>query len=297
MEKELDTKFVHLKNAEIYAYREAGTSPKVLLILHGAASSSQIFTLFLPPLSETLRVIAVDLRGHGQSSYNSPLASHDDFVEDIKQFIEVLSIKKFYILGWSMGGNIAMKLAAQVPEKIEGLILLNSAGAKGFVVNKVDENGNVTNERAQTKEEVYKNPGPMKLVNSIANQDRETVRVGLKKSFFNGKAVLSSERLEVYVDEWLKCRCADCLPYNSNRYNISNEHSGAAEGTNEISKIKCKTLILHGENDMGVLKKEAEYIKDCLGDLAKIKIFDNAGHIVIEDYPKEVLKLIQEFCS
>jgi pimeloyl-ACP methyl ester carboxylesterase len=208
-----------------------------------------------------------------------------------------LGIKNFFIMGWSMGGNISMKLAAQIPEQIEGLILLNSAGAKGFIVNKVDENGNLTNERARTKEEVYRHPYCIKLVNTTANQDREPVREELKEYCFNGNNTLSPERLEVHVDEWLKCKCADCLPYNSNRYNISNEHSGVTEGTNEISNIKCKTLILHGENDLAVLKKEAEYIKSCLGDLAEIKIFDNSGHIVIEDYPLEVLKLIKEFCS
>ena len=63
-------------------------------------------------LEDRFRCVAVDLRGHGQSTYNQPVESTQDFATDIKLFIaEVVKAEEFYLLGWSMGAAIAMDLS------------------------------------------------------------------------------------------------------------------------------------------------------------------------------------------
>jgi len=67
-----------------------------------------------------------------------------------------------------------------------------------------------------------------------------------------------------------------------------------AKGTGEIGKIKCKVLILHGQKDT-VPKAESENTKKLLGDLAELKIFEDAGHMLLEDYPEEAIACMKDF--
>jgi len=292
MEVNSNIKTIRLQNGETYAYRESGSANSTtILLLHGAFASSAAFQLCSSQLSNSFHLFAIDFRGHSHSSYNQALASHDDFVTDLKQFTEALNLEEFYLLGWSMGGNIAMKFAAQYPEKVQGLLLISSAGPKGFATYKAD-----TQERARIREEVDTQPGARFVNEVVVKKDREGMRECLENYYFNGKNKPRPEIIEILIEAWLRCRCADILPYNSNNYNISDENNGVNDGTNELSKIKCKLLVLHGEKDVGVPVKEVEYIKEKLGDLVEFKVFEDAGHFVLEDYFDETIELIQKFC-
>ena len=114
MEVDFERKTIDLRNGETYAYTELGTSnTQTLVLIHGAFASSRAFQHCFLQLSKNFHIFALDLRGHGHSSYNQILSSHDDFVIDLKQFTEALNIGKFYILGWSKVANVAMKFASQ----------------------------------------------------------------------------------------------------------------------------------------------------------------------------------------
>ncbi len=297
MEVDFARKKIELRNGETYAYRELGTSnTQTIILIHGAFASSSAFQHCFLQLSKNFHIFAIDLRGHGHSSYNQTLSSHDDFVTDLKQFTDALNLDKFYLLGWSMGGNVAMKFAAQYPDQTQGLLLINPASTKGFPTYKVDENGVQTTERAKTKEEVNSQPGPRFIAESVVKKDREGIRGSLNGFYFNGKNKPREEMIEILTDAWLEFRCADVLPWNSNKFNISDEHNGVNQGMNEISKIKCKILIVHGGMDLGVPVEEAKYIKEKLGDLVELIVLSDAGHFVLEDYPKETLDAIEKFC-
>ena len=297
METNSNKKVILLPNGETYAYLESGISnPTTLLLLHGAFTSSAAFQLCFSQLSTSLHIIAIDFRGHGHSSYNQALLSHDDFVADLKQFTEALSLEKFYLLGWSMGGGIAMKFAAQYPEKTQGVILINSASPKGFSIYKHDENGVQTQERARTKEEVSQTPYAKFVREAVEKKDREGMKGMLENYYFTGKNKMRPEIEEILIEAWLECRCADILPYNSNTFNISDENNGVNDGTGEILKIKCKMLVLHGDKDAGASVKDVEYIKEKLGDLVELKVFEDAGHFVLEDCFDESIDLVKKFC-
>jgi len=107
-------KTIELRSGEIYAYSELRTSnPQTIILIHGAFASSTVFQ-------------------HGHSYYSQTLSSHDDFATDLKQFAEALSLYRFYLLGWCMGANVAIKFAAQYPDQTQGLLLINPASTKGF---------------------------------------------------------------------------------------------------------------------------------------------------------------------
>jgi len=296
MQADLSLKTVNLSNGETIAYRDVGENSEVLVLVHGAMGSSAVWLHLIPKFTDKFRVIAPDLRGHGKSSYKNLLKSHDETAEDLKLFFDAIGVKKFYLVGWSMGGGVSMKFTAKYPEYVQGLILHNSMGVQGVTYTKIIE-GKPSTERITTEEEAINHPHPVFLSTIIAQQDKDKIRFLHDTSIYGGKGKPDAERLESSINDWLDCRCAQRLGHLANIYNITNEHSGSVDGTNEIAKIKCKTLILHGEKDKIVPPKEAERIKQLIGDNAELKIYPEAGHAFLEDYPEEFVQLVKDFCA
>jgi len=288
--------FASLSNGETYAYRQAGeASSKPLLMIHGAFSSSSAFSHFFPQLSDTFRVIAPDLRGHGQSSWITPQESHDDHVEDLKLFCDELGLEKISLLGWSAGGAVTMKFAARYPELVDKLVLHGSIGAQGYPYYIPDENGKPTKSRITSWEEWSQHHQPKYFKSLTANRDIEKIHSLIMKTFC-GRNQPSDEFLKNATDDWFACRCYHLAGYWVNKFNITNEDNGASKGTNEISRIKCPVLLLHGERDMLVKLEEAKKTKALIGDNAVLKTFPEGGHAIMTDYPEEFLENLKRFC-
>jgi pimeloyl-ACP methyl ester carboxylesterase len=84
-----------------------------LLLVHGISMSRRYFHRQLEPLSEHHRVIAVDLRGHGDSSKPQNGHTVPHYARDLQRFIEVLGLERPVLLGWSMGGFVAYEYIRQ----------------------------------------------------------------------------------------------------------------------------------------------------------------------------------------
>lgn len=97
-----------------------------LILLHGNGENGGFFKNQIDFFAEKYRVIVPDTRGHGKSPRGSAPFTFDTFADDLKEFLDSLSIKKAVILGFSDGGNIALLFTLKYPEYVEKLIL-NSA--------------------------------------------------------------------------------------------------------------------------------------------------------------------------
>lgn len=101
---------------------------KPLLILHGWGSNSGRWQKVGELLAESgVKVIIPDLPGFGNSQEPSLAWSLDDYCEFIQEFIKLLNLEKFYLLGHSFGGALAVKCSLKFPEKIDKLILVSAA--------------------------------------------------------------------------------------------------------------------------------------------------------------------------
>lgn len=106
----------------------AANAPPLVLV-HGGRDQKRSWDRVAGDLSKTYRVIAFDLRGHGQSDW---VSDGDygvmDHVFDLSNLVETLQLSRFTLVGHSLGGNIALRYAGLYPEQIEKLVSIEGLG-------------------------------------------------------------------------------------------------------------------------------------------------------------------------
>jgi pimeloyl-ACP methyl ester carboxylesterase len=106
-------------------YTDEGEGDVVLLI-HGLGSSSEDWELQLPVLTPGYRVIAIDLRGHGESSKPAGPYSLEMFAGDVAALIEALDIGLCHVVGLSLGAMTTLELAASRPDLVRSAVVVNA---------------------------------------------------------------------------------------------------------------------------------------------------------------------------
>lgn len=106
-------------------YRQYGSGPK-LIILHGLYGSSDNWITIAKQLQEHYTVLLPDLRNHGASPHTAT-HSYEEMVDDLEQFYLETHTKDAYLIGHSMGGKVAMRFAAENPEKVNRLMVIDIA--------------------------------------------------------------------------------------------------------------------------------------------------------------------------
>lgn len=105
-----------------------------LILLHGNGESSDYFKGQMEALGRHCHVYAVDTRGHGKTPRGTAPFTIRQFSEDLAGFLDRLGVERAHILGFSDGGNIALRFAVSYPERVDKLIVdganLNPRGIK-----------------------------------------------------------------------------------------------------------------------------------------------------------------------
>lgn len=287
---------IELPNGETIGYRKVGEGEKVLILVHGNMSSSQHWDTVMESMPEDFTTYAIDMRGFGISSYNTPVNSLRDFAEDLKLFADALRLKKFSLAGWSTGGGVIMYFAIDYPEYVDKLILVESVGIKGYPIFKKDDQGQpILGEFLKTKEEIAKDPVQVvPILNAYANKDRNFLRFVWDNTIYTFNKP-EEERYEKYIDVMLQQRNLVDVDYSLVYFNISDEHNGVVEGTGEVHKITQPTLVIQGKNDLVVPMDMGVGIAEAIGENAKLELLDNGGHAPMTDDLDRFMKLMLSF--
>ncbi len=112
------------KNTHI-SYSDFGKGA-ALVLLHGFLENQKMWQELVPELSQKNRIITIDLLGHGESACLGYVHSMEENSEIVAAVLSKLRIRKTVLVGHSMGGYVALAFAELYPEKIKGLVLLNS---------------------------------------------------------------------------------------------------------------------------------------------------------------------------
>jgi pimeloyl-ACP methyl ester carboxylesterase len=101
-----------------------------LCFLHGGAAHAHWFDAVAPPFVDRFHTISLDQRGHGLSTWATPPAyATQDFAADLVAVMDALGWHHMVVIGHSMGGHNAMSFAAWHPERVRGLVIVDSRPA------------------------------------------------------------------------------------------------------------------------------------------------------------------------
>jgi pimeloyl-ACP methyl ester carboxylesterase len=110
---------------DLEMYYEIHGEGEPLILLHGGLGGIVEFSQVLPVLAETRQVIAVELQGHGRTADIDRPRSYETMADDVAGFIEFLGLENADIMGYSLGGGVALQTAILHPEVVNRLILIS----------------------------------------------------------------------------------------------------------------------------------------------------------------------------
>ena len=266
-------KYALLNNGEKIAYIEDGPkdSKYALIALHTNATTSYVYLDFMARMKDFIRVIAIDMRGHGRSSYLNPVTKIDDLSQDLHLFITDLGLKSVSLIGWSLGGGVGLKYSMEHPEMVNKLILQASVGLKGWS----------TEDETITVEDLLENPGIEMFLEQVADNNIEFI----EETYQPFKQLLGQEKFVEFCEQVLKEKALQ-----DSYYLI-----GGMDLSDSIAKLEAKVLILHGINDEVCPVKIAKETARVLGDKALLDVWDGVGHMMLAEAPARVASTVKKF--
>lgn len=133
----MSTYFVH-KNAKIH-YSVIGKG-KAVVLLHGFLENSSMWNSVSQELSKKYKVICIDLLGHGKTENTGYIHSMEDQANMVKAVLNHLKLRKYILIGHSMGGYVGLAFSKLFPQNIKGLCLMNSTALADTSEKKINRN-------------------------------------------------------------------------------------------------------------------------------------------------------------
>lgn len=120
------SRFVRVQGVDLHSLEWGLPTAPPLLLLHGGAAHAHWWDHIAPTLARDYRVIALDLRGHGESGWLVPPAYEvEDYVADVGEVIRALYLPRPVLIGHSLGGFVAMAYALAAPQTVGGLVVID----------------------------------------------------------------------------------------------------------------------------------------------------------------------------
>src|SRR6266849_3335778 len=117
-------KYASVNGINLY-YETHGTG-KPLIMLHGGFGTFEMFAALSPALAEKYQVIGVDLYGHGRTALTDRPIRFEHMADDIAGLIGHLELEKADLLGFSLGGAVALQTAIRHPERVNKLVVIST---------------------------------------------------------------------------------------------------------------------------------------------------------------------------
>lgn len=282
--KQYPIKTIDLDTHETIAYRQSGDHGPVVLLIHGNMSSSVHWQVLMERLENDYQVYALDMTGFGDSTYHRQLESLHDFSRDVTNFIEKLALENVNIVGWSTGGGVVLETAADIPDKIQKVFILDSVGIQGYPMFEKDAAFQpILTRRIHTREDIAVDPVQvLPILKAYENNDRAFMKMVWNATIYQLNQPSDAD-YEIYLDAIFKQRNLVDVDVALANFNISHQHNGVVKGNGRIDLVKAPVVIMHGAKDLTVPMSDSEYTKNVLKDQAELVIFDNVGHSVLTD--------------
>ena len=288
-----EKKFVTLPNGETYAYIDQGAAHggETFLLIHGNMSSSLHYLPLFRRLP-SVRLVAPDLRGFGDSSYNARFSGLGELAEDVKLFVGALGISKAHVVGWSTGGGIAFELAVKYPAFVSSVFVIEGVSHKGYPLYRKNPDGSFA--PFANKEELALDPVSVAPPLAAFEAKNSGFFDRLWKAAIYNNAKPDPKDNEVYIAETLKQRNLIDVDWALAAFNMSSGHNGYTMGSGAIGEIRCPVTITCAELDLVVppaaSRENAAAIRG-----SKLLEYENCGHSPLVDCPDRLAKDILKY--
>jgi pimeloyl-ACP methyl ester carboxylesterase len=257
-----------------------------MLLIHGFGNEAHIWDDFAPVVAEHYRVLALDLRGHGDSAWD-PEGRYDyeDQMADLDCVTAALGIDRMVVVGHSLGGRVSMLYAGRHPEKFAGLVIVDSAPeleARGIV-------------RIRMEVEEHRDPSFQSIreyEDILAHNYPAATPDALKRMAKNGLKQREDGRYVLKMDT--AYRSATAAGMDAAELAAREEENARAMWT-ALEKLPCPTLVVRGAaSDIVSADVADRMVDDVLRD-GRLAIVPQAGHSVMTDNPDAFAKAVGEF--
>ena len=251
----------------LISYQDSAGGVPVLLI-HGFPLSSVLWEPQIAELADASRLIAPDLRGHGNTSATPPPYTMEQLAIDCVNLLDDIGVNRpFVVAGLSMGGYVAFEVFRQYPGMVAGMILAGTrAGADNEEGKKArDAAANLVREQGVSALVEQMLP---KLLAPAAYQDNPDLVEFVREMM-----------LETSVDGALGALMA---------------MRDRPDSLSTLPEIDVPTLIIHGSEDQIIPTSEAETMHQAIPD-SRLVIIPGAGHLVNLEQPEAFNEAVRAF--
>jgi len=245
-------------------YRVGG-SGRPLALAHSLGMEGSIFDPMRSLLEDRARVVTWDARGNGSSQKPATGWTIEDLASDLSGLLDHIGIDRTVIGGLSMGGCTAIAYAVAHPEKLDGLVLMDTTAGYG------EEKRDAWEQRAKNAE----------------TKGMEPVVPFNKPRWFSERFLESDpERVEAIGKILLR--------NDTSSYASACRALGRFDARDELHKIQCPTLIIVGAEDPATPLAMSEQLKQNISN-SELHVLDGLKHMSPVEAPERVGALIRDF--
>lgn len=255
-------------------YQEKG-SGRPLVLLHGFTSSTYSWKDVFEPLSQSFRVIAVDLKGFGFSGKPEGDYSRRAQAVLVTRLLDHLQIEEAWLCGSSMGGEVALNAALLNPRRVAGLILIDSSG--------VEVPGSTS-----LAPSYLLIPVLGRLLTALSLTSDRLVRQGLEESFYD-RTKVTHERVANYYRP-LKTRGGQLAALRART------QADQFPIEQDLGRIEKPTLMIWGAEDQLILLEAGRKMNTLIKD-SKLLVLEHCGHLPQEEMPTKTVDAITKFIT
>lgn len=259
-----------LNGAELH-YTDEGTGEEPILFLHGLLWSGEMFRSQIDALKSRHRCVALDFRGQGKSEVTSDGYDMETLFADAAALIESLRLAPCHVVGLSMGGFVAMRLAARRPELVRSVVLLETSADP----------------------EPAENVPKYRRLNFVARWLGLGLVANQVMPIMFGKTFLSDPARAEERGRWKRALVGN------HKIGITRAVVGVVERKpvfDELPKIACPALVMVGDEDTATVPAKAERIASAIPGARKVTI-PRAGHSSTIEEPAFVTQALASFLS
>lgn len=252
---------------------ESGTGPETLVLLHGLLFSHRMFDAQVDALQSRFRCVRMDFRGQGESEVTRSGYDLDTLADDVIALIEHLmtgpSASPVHLLGFSMGGMVAQRVALKRPDLLKTLVLMNTSAER---------------------EKWYRRPR-FELLDIVARLAGFGIVIPRILPLMFSDRFIEDPARDAERSRWI------AMVNDNDRIGATRAVHGVVSRRSvleRIHEIRRPTLVITADQDRATPAEHARNIHERIAG-SRLVMIENSGHMTTAEQPEAVNRALIEF--